>query len=92
MYFVLSERVMKSSPNLKTSLNCAFKHIGCKISAQVPARDSLLNNLFAQAHKKCGFISPQKQGANPGGMREEECGKVSKAENPYLMQGCFEII
>lgn len=89
MIFVLSERVMKSSPNLKTSLNCAFKHIGCKISAQVPAKRY---SLFAQAHKKCGFISPQKQGANPGGMREEERGKVSKAENPYLMQGWFEII
>lgn len=42
--------------------------------------------------KKSGFISPQKQGANPGGMREEECGKVCKAENSYLEQGCFEII
>lgn len=34
MFFVLSEKMIKSSLNLNISLSCAFKHKGCKISAQ----------------------------------------------------------
>lgn len=55
MIFVLSEKVIKSSLNLKISLSCAFKHKGCKISAQAPAKRY---SLFAETHKTIWFCIP----------------------------------
>jgi len=80
---------MKSNPNLKIILAVTLNIMGAKYQHKFLQRDIVCLHKHTN---KSGFISPQKQGAVTGGMEEEECDKVPKAENSYLMQGSFEII